>query len=127
MRTAYELYQVSYIKHNSGELTIEAANRRGRVFVAHLKRTDERYWEGSTDFNGLTDKKTFKGIVNEFLQALVSEVREYDRRWYDLHCVVRVIDNGKRRPLTWEETAYGSFINEAEPVFKGGVKFKTNN
>ena len=126
MRTAYELYQVSYIKHNSGELTIEAANRRGKVFIAHLKRTDERYWEGSTDFNGLTDKKTFKGIVNEFLQAPVNEVREYDRRWYNFHSVVRLEKNGNR-PLTWEETAYGSFINEAEPVFKGGVKFYSSN
>ena len=126
MRTAYKLYQVSYIKHNSGELTIEATNRRGRVFIAHLKRTDERYWEGATDFRGLTNIKVFKGIVKEFLQDLVNEVREYDRRWYYFHSVVRSEKNGDR-PLTWEETAYGSFVNEAEPVFKGGVKFKTNN
>lgn len=125
MRTAYKLYQVSYIKHNSGELTIEATNRRGRVFVANLKRTDERYWEGATDFRASNYKK-FKAIAIEFLQDLVQEVKHYDRRWYDFHSVVRLEKNGDR-PLTWEETAYGSFINEAEPVFKGGVKFKTNN
>ena len=125
MRTAYELYQVSYIKHNSGELTIEATNRKGGVFIAHLKRTDERYWEGSTDFNGLTDKKTFKGIVNEFLQALVNEVREYDNRWYNFNCMVRVEKDGNR-PLTWDECAYGR-VYEAEPVFKGGVKFYSSN
>ena len=124
MRTAYELYQVAFVRHNHSEMTIEALNRKGRVFIAHLKRTDDRYWEGVTEFNGLTNKKTFKGIVIEFLQALVNEVREYDKRWYELHCVVRVEADGNR-PLTWEETYSGGLIKEDEPTFKGGVTFLT--
>jgi hypothetical protein len=103
-------------------MTIEALDRKGRVFVAHLKRTDDRYWEGVTDFKGLSERKIFKGIVIEFLRDLVNEVREYDKRWYDLHCVVRVEEDGNR-PLTWEETYGGGFINEDEPTFKGGVTF----
>lgn len=126
MRTAYELYQVAFVKHSHSEMSIEALNRKGRVFIAHLKRTDDRYWEGVTDFNGLTNKKTFNGIIVEFLQALVNEVREYDKRWYDLHCVVRLEENGNTRPLTWEETYGGGFNNEDEPTFKGGVTFLTD-
>ena len=123
MRTAYELYQVAFVKHSHSEMSIEALNRKGGVYVAHLKRTDDRYWEGCTDF-GFSNKKTFKGIIQEFLQALVNEVREYDKRWYDLHCIVRVEENGNR-PLTWEETYRGGLINEDEPTFKGGVTFLT--
>lgn len=121
MRTAYELYQVAFVRHNHSEMTIEALNRKGQVLLAHLKRTDDRYWEGVTDF-GFSTKKVFKAIVQEFLQALVNEVREYDKRWYDLHCVVRVEADGNR-PLTWEETYGGGLINEDEPTFKGGVTF----
>lgn len=122
MRTAYKLYQVAFVRHNHSEMTIEALNRKGQVFIAHLKRTDDRYWEGVTDFSGLTNKKTFKGIIIEFLQALVNEVREYDKRWYDLHCMVRVEADGNK-PLTWEETYSGGLIKEDEPTFKGGVTF----
>lgn len=122
MRTAYELYQVAFVRHSDSEMSIEALNRRGRVYTATLRRTDDRYWEGYTDFKGLSKKKIFKGIVIEFLQDLVSEVREYDKRWYELHCVVRVEEDGNR-PLTWEETYGGGLINEAEPDFKGGVAF----
>jgi hypothetical protein len=122
MRTAYELYQVAFIRHSDSSMSIEALDRKGRVFVAHLKRTDDRYWEGVTDFRGLTNRKVFKGIIQEFLQDLVNEVREYDKRWYDLHCMVRVEENGNR-PLTWEETYSRGFINEDEPTFKGGVTF----
>jgi uncharacterized NAD(P)/FAD-binding protein YdhS len=122
MRTAYELYQVAFVRHNHSEMTIEALNRKGQVFIAHLKRTDDRYWEGVTDFKGLSERKIFKGIVIEFLRDLVNEVREYDKRWYDLHCVVRCEIDGNR-PLTWEETYGGGLINEDEPDFKGGVTF----
>jgi hypothetical protein len=121
MRTAFRLYQVAFIRHSDSSMSIEALNRKGGVYFAHLKRTDERYWEGSTDFR-FSDKKKFKAIVQEFLQDLVSEVRDYDRRWYDLHCVVRVEESGNR-PLTWEETYGGGVINEDEPTFKGGVTF----
>lgn len=123
MRTAYELYQVAFVRHNHSEMTIEALNRKGQVLLAHLKRTDDRYWEGVTDF-GFSTKKVFKAIVQEFLQDLVNEAREYDKRWYDLHCMVRVEENGNR-PLTWEETYSGGLINEDEPTFKGGVTFLT--
>lgn len=122
MRTAFHLYQVAFVRHSDSEMTIEALNRRGRVYTATLRRTDDRYWEGYTDFKGLSEKKIFKGIVIEFLQDLVSEVREYDKRWYDWHCVVRVEEDGNR-PLTWEETYGGGFHNEDEPDFKGGVTF----
>lgn len=122
MRTAYELYQVAFIRHSNREMTIEAVNRKGGVYIARLIRSDDRYWEGCTDF-GFSTKKVFKGIVIEFLQALVKEVKDYDKRWYDLHCVVRGIGNGKTRPLTWEETYGGGLINEDEPTFKGGVTF----
>ena len=124
MRTAYELYQVAFVRHSNSEMTIEALNRKGRVFIAHLKRTDDRYWEGVTDFKGLSERKIFKGIVIEFLRDLVNETREYDRRWYDLHCVVRADKDGNR-PLTWEETYSGGLIKEDEPTFKGGVTFLT--
>jgi hypothetical protein len=123
MRTAYELYQVAFVRHSNSEMTIEALNRKGRVFIAHLKRTNDGYWEGSTDF-GFRTKKVFKGIVVEFLQALVKEVKDYDKRWYDLHCMVRVEENGNR-PLKWEETYSGGLIKEDEPTFKGGVTFLT--
>ena len=121
MRTAFHLYQVAFVRHSNSDMTIEALNRRGKIFVAHLKRTDDRYWEGCTDF-GFSTKKVFKGIVVEFLQALVKEVKDYDKRWYDLHCVVRCEVDGNR-PLTWEETYGGGLINEDEPDFKGGVTF----
>lgn len=124
MKTAYELYQVAFIRHSNREMTIEAVNRKGRVYTATLRRTDDRYWEGVTDFKGLTNRKVFKGIVQEFLQDLVNEVRDYDKRWYDLHCMVRVEEDG-HRPLKWEETYGGGLINEAEPDFKGGVTFLT--
>lgn len=122
MRTAYELYQVAFVRHSDSEMSIEALNRRGRVYTATLRRSDDRYWEGYTDFKGLTNRKVFKGIIQEFLQDLVNEVREYDKRWYDLHCMVRVEENGNR-PLTWEETYGGGLIKEDEPTFKGGVTF----
>jgi len=121
MRTAYELYQVAFVRHSDSEMSIEALNRKGGVYVARLIRTEDRYWEGFTDF-GLSTKKVFKGIVIEFLQALVKEVKDYDKRWYDLHCVVRCEIDGNR-PLTWEETYGGGLINEDEPTFKGGVTF----
>ena len=121
MRTAYDLYQVAFVRHSDSEMSIEALNRKGGVYVAHLKRTDDRYWEGCTDF-GFSTKKVFKGIVIEFLQDLVKEVKDYDKRWYDLHCVVRC-EIGGNRPLTWEETYGGGLINEDEPTFKGGVTF----
>ena len=124
MRTAYELYQVAFVRHSDSEMTIEALSRKGKVFIAHLKRTDDRYWEGVTDFKGLTNRKVFKGIVQEFLQDLVNEVRDYDKRWYSLHCMVRVEEDG-HRPLKWEETYGGGLINEDEPTFKGGVTFLT--
>jgi hypothetical protein len=124
MRTAYELYQVAFVRHSNSEMTIEALNRKGRVLIAHLKRANDGYWEGVTDFKGLTNRKVFKGIVQEFLQDLVKEVREYDKRWYDLHCMVLVEENGNR-PLTWEETYSGGLIKEDEPTFKGGVTFLT--
>jgi uncharacterized NAD(P)/FAD-binding protein YdhS len=123
MRTAFHLYQVAFVRHSDSEMSIEALSRKGVVYVAHLKRTDDRYWEGCTDF-GFSTKKVFKGIVVEFLQALVKEVKDYDKRWYDLHCVVRCTEDGNR-PLTWEETYGGGLINEDEPTFKGGVKFYT--
>lgn len=122
MRTAYKLYQVSFKRHSDSEMTIEAISRKGKVYIAHLKRTDDRYWEGCTDFSGLTNKKVFKGIILEFLTSLVKEARDYDKRWYDFNCVVRIEEEGER-PLTWEETYNGGLITESEPTFKGGVKF----
>lgn len=122
MKTAYKLYQVFFKKYSNSEITIEAVSRKGKVYIVHLKRTDERYWEGSSDFQGLTNKKTFKGIVLEFLRDLVNEARDYDQRWYRFNCVVRMEDEGER-PLTWEEVCENSLYKEAEPDFKGGVKF----
>ncbi len=124
MRTAYQLYQVDFVKHSNRELTISATNRRGKIFVAELQRTDERYWQGYTDFRS-SDYKNFKAIVLEFLQDLVQEAKHYDNRWYNFNSMVRCAEGGSR-PLTWEETAYGSLVKEDEPVFKGHVKFKTN-
>lgn len=123
MRTAYKLYQVSFKRQSDSEMTIEAVSRRGKVYVAHLKRilNNERYWSGSTDF-GFSGKITFKGIVLEFLKDLVNEARDYDQRWYRFNCVVRMEDEGER-PLTWEEVCENSLFQEAEPDFKGGVKF----
>lgn len=124
MRTAYLLYQVTFIRHNSNEMTIEAISRKGFVYIAHLKRKNDGYWEGGSDF-GFSERVKFKGIIMEFLANLVQESKTYDNRWYSLHCVVRVEVNGNR-PLTWEETYYGGWVNEDEPKFKGGVKFLTN-
>jgi hypothetical protein len=123
MRAVYYLYQVEFIKHNSSEMTIEATTRRGKTFTAYLRRTKDNYWLGSTDF-GESSKKIFKGIVVEFFKDLVQEAKDYDQRWYALHCVLKVEVGGNRR-LTWEETHYGSLNKEEEPTFKGGVKFYT--
>jgi len=123
MRTAYKLYQVDFVRHSNRELTISATNRRGKIFVAELQRTDDRYWQGYTDFRS-SDYKKFKAIVLEFLQDLVQEAKHYDNRWYNFNSMVRYAE-GKSRPLTWDECAYGRVV-EDEPVFKGHVKFKTN-
>ena len=122
-RGVYSLYQIDIIKHDADTLTVQAQSRRGMFYYAHLKRTKDNYWEGSTDF-GESSKKIFKGIILEFFQELVAESKEYDNRWYSLHYVVRV-EVGGNRPLTWEETHYGNTPQEEEPSFKGGVKFYT--
>jgi len=124
MRAVYDLYQVEFIKHNSSEMTIEATTRRGKIFTAYLRRTKDNYWLGSTDFGEIC-KKIFKGMLVEFFIVLVQEAKDNDQRWYALHCVVRGLGNGETRPLTWEETHYGSLNKEEEPTFKGGVKFYT--
>ena len=122
MRTAYKLYQVNFTRHGHSEMTIEALSRKGSIYIAHLKRTDDRYWDGGTDF-GWSDKKTFKGIVLQFFQHLEREVRDYDNRWYYFHCMVRA-EYGGNRPLTWDETYEKGLVNEDEPTFKVGVTFK---
>ena len=124
MRSVYHLYKVDFIRHNDSEITIEAHSRRGSVYVATLRRSDDRYWEGGSDF-GWSDKKKFKGIIQEFFQYLVQEAKEYDKRWYTFKCVVRVTDNGGTRQLTWDETEYRVVPEgDKEPTFKGGVTFK---
>jgi len=125
-RGVYSLYQIDIIKHDADTLTVQAQSRRGMFYYAHLKRTKDNYWEGGTDF-GYSSKKIFKGIILEFFQELVAESKEYDNRWYSLHYVVRGLGNGETRPLTWEETHYGNMPQEAEPNFKGGVKFYTES
>lgn len=123
MRTVYSLYRVEFIRTGVCELVIEATSRRGSVYVAQLKQLPDGYWEGGSDF-GFSGRKKFKGIIVEFLQHLMKEARDYDKRWYDMHCMVRVTDNRGQRPLTWEETYRGGLVNEAEPTFKAGVTFK---
>lgn len=120
-KAIYELYQIEIIRRGSDELTIQATNRFGRIFYAHIKRK-ENYWYGGSDF-GMSEKKTIKGIVWEFSLALLRECREYDRRWYDFNCMT-IVEKDGNRPLTWEETRY-SLQEEEEPTFKGGVKFYT--
>jgi len=122
----YILFQVEIIRHNSDELTIQATNRFDRVYSAHIKR-EENYWFGGSDF-GMSEKKTIKGIAWDFSLALLRECREYDKRWYDFHCMTTSGDNGDTRPMTWEETDRGNsfFKEDEEPTFKGGVKFYTN-
>jgi len=123
MKSVYKLYKVDFIRHNDSEITIEAHSRRGWVYIATLRRSDDRYWEGGSDF-GWSHKKKFKGIIQEFFQYLVQEAKEYDNRWYYFNSMVRLIGNGKTRPLTWKETYVGGLINEDKPIFKGGVTFK---
>ncbi len=123
MKSVYKLYKVDFIRHNDSEITIEAHSRRGWVYIATLRRSDDRYWEGGSDF-GWSHKKKFKGIIQEFFQYLVQEAKEYDNRWYYFNSMVRLIGNGETRPLTWKETYGGGLINEDKPKFKGGVTFK---
>jgi hypothetical protein len=122
-KVIYKLYQIEVIKYSSEELTVQATNRFGRVYYAHLKREDN-YWFGCTDFE-ISTKKVFKGIIYGFYNALIKECREYDRQWYDYNCVVIIDDHGNR-PITWEETFRDNdYQGEDAPDFKGGVKFYT--
>lgn len=123
MKTIYSLYRVEFIRTGVCELVIKATSRRGSVYVAQLKQLPDGYWEGGSDF-GFSGRKKFNGIISEFLEHLMKEARDYDKRWYDMHCMVTCTNDEEPRPLTWEETYSGGLVNEAEPTFKGGVTFK---
>jgi hypothetical protein len=121
MRSVYKLYKVDFIRNSDSEISIEATSRRGLVYIATLRRSDERYWEGGSDF-GWSIKKKFKAIIQEFFQNLVQEVKEYDSRWYTFKCVVRMTDGGETRPLTWDETEYRRVPEgDKEPEFNYGI------
>ena len=119
MRTVYRMYQVEAVRHNANSLSIYATNRKEKMFTIHLKRDKDNYFEGYSDF-GFSSKKTFKGIVLEFFITLLKEAREYDKDWYDFHCLQRMESSGKTRSLLWEEVS-----KQPKPDFKGSVTFKT--
>jgi hypothetical protein len=121
MRRIYNLYQVTFTRMSSDYLEIEAVSRRGMRYIACLTRQKDGYWYGGSDF-GDSEKKKFKGIVNEFFTQLKNEAFEYDNTWYRFHCFV-THENGINRPLTWDEAKYNNNDTAPEPTFKGFVKF----
>lgn len=115
MRLVYSFYKVKFFR--SGQtLTIKAKDRHGRIFIADIRRTSDSFFEGFTDF-GHSNKKTLKGIILQFFQNLVNEVRVYDKAFYSFGRMTTTDENGTR--LTeWHELS-----NEPKPTFEGGVEF----
>lgn len=120
MRSVYKLYQVTFTRMSNEYLEIEAVSRRGMRYIACLTRQKEGYWFGGSDF-GCSEKKTFKGIINEFFTQLKNEAFDYDNTWYRFNSFV-TYEEGSTRPLTWDEAKYYNNDTTPEPTFKGFVK-----
>lgn len=125
IKRVLKFYDIDFTYDNN-EVKIEATNRHGNMFVAWLHRTNKtvygnvgNYWEGNTDY-GFSKKVLFKGILWEFANQLINEVREYDERFYKFKGYVRYED-GIERPLTWDETKVRKDDDSLEPTFKGSL------
>jgi hypothetical protein len=126
IKRVLKFYDIDFTYDNN-EVKIEATNRHGNMFVAWLHRTNKtaygnvgNYWEGNTDY-GFSTKVKFKGIVNEFANQLINEVREYDERFYRFKSFVTIDDNGNNIPLMWDETKARKDDVSIEPTFQGSL------